>query len=346
MDNISGDDLIASVEVKLTFAERYIWAGWHVFIVKEDKTTFANCTNCSALGHDHDFATCGHLICHAQHAGTTDMNKIREMFNIYPRASLAVATGRKSGIVALDFEAHADDPELPTGLEVLDRWEEFTGGMELTPTLTARTASGGRHLIYRVGPDDVVTGRNRILPSMDVKAEGGYIVLPPAPGREWIHTGLPSEAPPGLLPWLSARDGKKSSAWNSRTTGLRSPHADGYNFELFFRNGCPGGHRDDFINDLIFRLRKRGKTYDEAESIVRYAYDQIAQPPYAKYQMEWRHVEYKLQRNWRTVKPDEVPETLRRWAAQAATGGNGWSQDQEGNTVKQVGRVTIVRRNR
>lgn len=323
MDNISGDEPNVSVEAKLASAERYTQvAGWRVFVVRENKSTFANCVNCAEAGADHDFATCGHLICHAQHAGTTDMNKIREMFELYPSALLAVATGRKSGIIALDFEGHTDDPELPTGLEVKDDWESFTNGMVLTPTLEAATRSGGRHLIYNVGPDDAVISRNRVLPNMDVKADGGYIVLPPGPGRFWVHTGLPSEAPNGLIEWLTARDGRKSSAWIGKTSGERVGHADGYNFELFFRDHCPGGYRDEFINDLIFRLRKRNRSFAEAENIVRSAWERVAQPPYAKYYMKWEHVHYKLERVWRTVAPEtiddvEIPETLRTMARNA-----------------------------
>lgn len=346
MDTISCSDAIPSIEEKLAAAERYTQvAGWRIFVVRENKSTFPNCVNCAEAGYDHNFANCGHLFCHAQHAGTTDMGKIREMFSVYPGALLAVATGRASRLIALDFEGHTDDPELPTGLEVLDGWESYTSGMTLPSTLMAQTRSGGRHLLYIT--EESVTSRNRILPNTDVKADGGYIVLPPGPGRVWVNRGLPAQAPDALVDWLNARKGRESSAWIGRTTGQRVGHADGYNFDLFFRDGCPGGYRDDFINDLIFRLRKRGKTYAEAENIVRYAHSRVAQPPNAKFFMPWTDVEYKLQRVWRTVKSDAdaLPETLKRWAAQSQQPNGGWSQDQEGNTVKQVGRVTIVRRN-
>jgi hypothetical protein len=346
MDTISCSDTIPSIDEKLAAAERYTSvAGWRIFVVRENKSTFPNCTTCAEAGYDHDFASCGHMFCHAQHAGTTDMGKIAEMFSVYPKALLAVATGRVSRLIALDFEGHTDDPELPTGLEVLDAWESYTSGMTLPPTLMARTRSGGQHLLYIT--DEPVVSRNRILPNTDVKADGGYIVLPPGPGRTWINRGLPSGAPDSLITWLNNREGRQSSAWNSRVTGQRVGHADGYNFTLFFRDGCPGGYRDEFINDLIFRLRKNGKTYAEAEQIVRYAHSRVAQPPYAKYPMPWSDVEYKLRRVWRTVTSDEdaVPDTLKRWAAEARNGG-GWTQDSDGNTVKNVGRVTIVRRNR
>jgi len=351
----------------LASAERYTQvAGWRIFIVRENKSTFPNCVTCAEAGYTHKFSECGHLLCHAQHAGTTDMDRIREMFERYPNGLLAVATGRVSRLIALDFEAHTDDPELPTGLDVLDGWESYTQGMTLPNTLVAQTGSGGRHLLYQIGDDDVVTSRNRILPSTDVKGDGGYVVLPPGPGRVWITRGLPAHAPAELLTWLAERRGRSSTAWNSKTTGQRVGHADGYDFELFFRAGCPGGYRDEFINDLIFRLRKRGKSYAEAINIVQYAHSMVAQPPYAKYYMPWDHVQYKLDRVWRTVQPDavEIPRVAQHWiekmtqatqttetttmaTTETATASHTTAQAQDdGTLIHNEGRVTIVRRAR
>lgn len=66
----------------------------------------------------------------------------------------------------------------------------------LPPTLTAATGSGGRHLIYRLR-DDAPEIRNRrgIAPKVDIRGEGGQIVI--APSRH--HSG-------GAYRWLDARE--------------------------------------------------------------------------------------------------------------------------------------------
>lgn len=303
-----------TVAEKIAYAEAYIGQGWHVFVVRANKTTLPSCDTCRSAGPAHDRERCDHLVCHGFYAGTRDIARIGDMLTHYPGGLLALRTGQHSGIIALDFESHADSHELPTGLEVLDNWESYTQGMTLPETLTARTASGGIHRLYRT--DVVIPGRNRILPSTDLKAEGGYIVLPPAPGRAWSRLGL-VEAPESLLTWITQREARRSSAWNSRVTGKPVGHATGYNFHLFFRDGCPGGYRDDFINDLLFRLRKSRKTPDEARAIVRHAWERVAQPPYAKYYMSWEDVEYKLGRVWHTVPVDPLPDVVGRWVEQA-----------------------------
>lgn len=320
MDTIPSSDSVPSVADKLAYAEMYLKGGWHLFVVNSTKICFPMCNGCRNAGPDHDRENCGHLLCHGFYAATNDIDRIRKMFVNHPDGHLALRTGQPSGVFALDFEAHAAAPELPTGNEVHDAWESFTG-IEIPETLMARSASGGLHRLYKT--DEVVPGRPRLLPSTDLKAEGGYIVLPPAPGRRWLTNGPLAEAPENLLEWLRYKKHKESTAWNSKTTGLKVGHAHGYDFNLFFREGCPGGYRDDFVNDLLFRLRKRGKTIEEAASIAESAWRRVAQPPYAKYFMPWSDVEYKLLRVWQTVKPDPIPDTIRRWAAQAQsqTGG-------------------------
>lgn len=336
-----------SVDQKLAYAEMYLSGGWKIFIVRETKVTFPQCNPCRDAGHDHDREACPHLLCHGFYAATSNIDTIRAMLTAYPAGLLALRTGRASRVFALDFESHSDSPELPSGTEVLDAWEQYVG-FELPLSLTARSQSGGIHRLFRT--NERVGGRTRVLPSTDVKAEGGYVVLPPAPGREWLSTRL-DDAPPLLLDWLRERRGTKSSAWVSRTTGQRVGHAAGYDFQLFLREGCPGGYRDDFINDLLFRLRKAGKSPQEAWQVAYDAWRRVAQPPYAKYHMPFAHVEYKLRRVWQTVGPDEIPDVVRGWVAQARRerdGGSdasgGWHADADGNTVKKVGRTTIVRR--
>lgn len=71
------------------------------------------------------------------------------------------------------------------GLESLTQWETENGGP--WPTLTQRTQSGGYHFVYRQ-PDDGMRTEGDMLPGVEVRATGSYIMLEPSVGLEGAWT--------------------------------------------------------------------------------------------------------------------------------------------------------------
>jgi hypothetical protein len=171
--------------------------GWPVFMLGRSKRPVANCQSCH-LATDHDPATCGHLTCHGFYAATTDPARVAAIIAAVPRGQLAVRTGAISGLLVVDVDpAHGGT----TSMHQL-----LTEGL-LPRTRRVITGSGGQHLYYRHPghpvPSRPMPGRRGI----DIKADGGYVVLPPS-----IHhrTGLPyrwatttgpgtAEMPPALV---------------------------------------------------------------------------------------------------------------------------------------------------
>ena len=118
-----------------------------------------------------------------------------------PHANIGAATGRKSGIWVLDVDPqHGGDVALG---------EIEAKHAPLPLTIEASTPSGGRHLYWHwnaEGPE-IRNSAGRIGPGLDVRGEGGSIVLPPsmlADGRgyHWIKNGARSFA--DSPPWLVA----------------------------------------------------------------------------------------------------------------------------------------------
>ena len=361
-----------------TAATAYVVRGWYVFLVRPTKSTFGNCDTCRAAGPAHEPSGCGHLLCHGFYAGTRDLDRVARMIAHHPDGLLALRTGSISGVTVLDFESHTTDPALPTGLDVYDSWESWTDGISLPATLQARTGSGGLHVF--LGTRAGLRSVNRILPNTDVKADGGYVVLPPAPGRRWLPAGgsgddadwTVGDCPPGLLNWLRMSRVSRTRGGGGSGTGGGSGgggagvvgHAVGYDFHRFLREGCPGGMRDEFFNDLIFRTRRRGVDRATAQRLVREAWKRCAQPPAAAWYMPWRHVEYKLDRVWRTVEVERVvlDEVLSRWVVDVTgvqIGGEvgespgagdvrvdrgDVSDERRAPRTRRVGRITIVDR--
>lgn len=292
------DVIVPDLNGKLAYAMSYVRRGWHVFVLGAGRTPLPNCIACRDAGPEHDREACACLVCHGFYAATLDVDRINMMLTLYPEGGLAVRTGQPSNIIVLDCEGDGE----PTGTDVLDAWESWVDA-DWCPngTIQARTPSGGLHLFYEWVPG--VKSRNRVLPGVDVKSDGGYVAVPCGePGRTWTESAIESPRPPSpaLASWLRSARGMARGG-----PGGSAGHSGGYDYQEFVKTGCPGGMRDEFFNDMCFRLRRAGATKEEAESQLRAAWSRCQQPPDTQWFMPWEHVEYKLHRVWQTVAQDD-----------------------------------------
>ena len=107
-----------------------------------------------------------------------------------------MATGKKSGVVALDFDRKNGKPGLETREDLHRRFK--------IDTLTAATPTGGIHEFFKY-PDSICNAVVR-LPGLDIRTDGGYVLVVPSvvgdkPYR-WTHVALPAEIPAGLIALL------------------------------------------------------------------------------------------------------------------------------------------------
>jgi hypothetical protein len=103
---------------------------------------------------------------------TTDPAIIRAWWERWPEANIGCATGA-SGLVVIDLDPRHGG---------IDAWEALAGRLGLSvATRKARTGSGGLHLYFKA-PAGVTIGNSagKLGPGIDVKASGGYVVLPPS----------------------------------------------------------------------------------------------------------------------------------------------------------------------
>lgn len=176
----------------LTAALRYADEGWSVFMLGRTKRPVANCAACREADAEHDSEACPCLTCHGFYSATRDPDRIRAMVRATPGGMLAGRTGAPSGVVAVDI-----DPR--HGGQV---------NRELMPrTAYVRTGSNppGLHLDYRHPGVCVPNSVGRLGPGVDVRGDGGYVVLPPSvhprTGRpyEWVRRVPVEEMPPALV---------------------------------------------------------------------------------------------------------------------------------------------------
>lgn len=172
-------------------------------------------------------------------SATTDPAHIRQ----WPPATNAIGMPTGNGRVVIDIDS-------AKGGERDDAWPE---------TFTVRTRSGGLHLHYWTSAK-IRNSASRLAPHVDVRGEGGYVVIPPTPGYEELggpFTQLPD--------WLVEQCGRH----RGYGAGLaESPKL------------VPLGERNAHLTDLAVRF-VRGGIVDPA-AIERYLsaeYTAVCQPP-------------------------------------------------------------------
>jgi hypothetical protein len=346
MPTVPGNDFL---DEQLSWARMYISIGWPVFILGVNKQPVALCDRCRNENAMHDRQACTCLLCHGFYAATLDINRVAEMLVRHPEGQMAVRTGAASDLVVLDFESTSDGSELEvTGLDVLEQWEGWVGGWSLPKTLVARTESGGVHLFYSYSSVGYrVRQKIRPLPSMDVKAEGGYVAVPSALGhREWRTSPIARRpAPVGidLANWLmSSPQGRHHKQGLSGRYSLGGTTGVSYDYDAALRDGPPTGMRDHFFNDMIFRMRKAGDSMETVEETALRIWERLPQDmdPFL-----WDWVLYKIDRVFATVLPSDILTGIQKtWARVRET--HNVQVDMHTPGVQKHGRVTIVPRER
>ena len=125
------------------------------------------------------------------HTATNDPDAILTAFHRPGADLIGMPTGIPSGLVVIDVDVRPDR----SGMIWLDENREC-----LPETRTHKTRSGGLHLIFR-RPEGVVirNSAGRIAPGVDVRGDGGYVILPPSPGYSVADSTDPAEMPRWLV---------------------------------------------------------------------------------------------------------------------------------------------------
>lgn len=126
--------------------------------------------------------------------------EVRGWWTKWPWASIGLVTGKLSGISAIDV-----DPR--------------HGGTEdgLPETVKSQTGGGGSHHFYQYDPS--VYSQNGLTQGIDLKSDGGYVILPPSEHKsgnkyKWIIPPFVNEFKP-LPQWvIDSQQVKKTSAFD------------------------------------------------------------------------------------------------------------------------------------
>ena len=164
----------------LEAAIKYARMGWQVF-------------PCHPTGHQP-------LVARGFYAASTDEQQIREWWSYHLNAAIGLRTGETSGVFAVDI-----DPRNGGDISLENMEDEHS---KLPNTVESQTGGGGRHLLFRWPDRPVSCSTGKIAPGIDIKGDGGYIILPPSDhksGRQycWLFGQGPGECKIADAPeWL------------------------------------------------------------------------------------------------------------------------------------------------
>ncbi len=194
---------------------------------------------------------------------TNDEARLQSWLKRFPNCNWAVATGQASGVFALDVDGEE-------GLESLAAYE--AQDCKLPQTLTTRTGRG-RHL-WLGWPLDGVVVRNsagKLAPGLDVRGEGGYVVVPPSVHPSGaLYDFADEQVPVAVAPdWLLERIAQSSTA--------PYPH-DGIAAQLQ-GNAIPEGQRNDVLTSLAGSMRRKNMTLSAINAALLAENSQRCNPP-------------------------------------------------------------------
>jgi hypothetical protein len=179
---------------------------------------------------------------HGLKDASADAEIITSWWQARPDCNIAVATGNISKVFVIDVDGVDGELELR-------RLEAEHG--ELPPTVEAITGNG-RHVYFRMPNIPVRNSASRVAPGIDVRADGGYCIVPPSThptGKQYAWSVDSAAAFAEAPAWLLARIGKPG-----RKSSAPTPPAE---WRDLIRGGVSDGVRNDTFTRLAGYLLRR-----------------------------------------------------------------------------------------
>jgi hypothetical protein len=169
-----------------------------------------------------------------------DPARVTALWTQYRGEMIGMPTGSRSGVFVVDVDRLEALGELPR---------------EMPETLTVRTPSGGLHFYLNFA--DGITNRTGQLPAgIDVRGEGGYVIVPPSAGYTVEHRAPIADAPEQLLEIIREKPAREA----------RQPRPG---VKVDIETGpIPEGGRNNTLASIGGRLRACGFDLDGIEDAL------------------------------------------------------------------------------
>jgi hypothetical protein len=142
-----------------------------------------------------------------------DKKEIESWWADNPNYNIGIITGKLSNILAIDLDKYKSEYSEEVVLQYIP---------DSTETVIDRSPRGGEHLYFQFPTDFELSIHSSILPGVDYRGEGGYILAPPSvfegKASEWIipPNGKPlPPAPDALLRFLKRNNNNYNNNYNN-----------------------------------------------------------------------------------------------------------------------------------
>ena len=154
----------------------------------------------------------------------------------FPNANVGIVTGAISGLVVIDLDTE----------EAKDSFKELNHDYDLSFVPRSHTGKGW-HLFFE-HPGSMIPNRASIIPGLDVRGDGGYVVAPPSvhPNGQFYEWEVPINGP--LPPLPSELIKLIFSQGNGAIRGAAPP----------IEGSIPKGERNASLTSLAGSMRRRG----------------------------------------------------------------------------------------
>lgn len=220
---------------------------------------------------------------------TSNLAAYKELHNNKPH-NIGMPTGAVNGGFVLDIDPRHGGNETFAQL--------ISEHGPLPPTWQAKTQSGGTHYFFKWDDNRPVGNRANVLPGLDIRGDGGYVLLPPSQVTgtyEWVRSPSKYE----LLPapeWL----------WTILDESTNQREAIDFSR---YANGIEDGQRNESFTKIIGTLLGRGIDMHLAWALVTSYNLTHCQPPLE---------EAELLKTFRSIANREISKRQRRqrkWGA-------------------------------
>lgn len=200
------------------------------------------------------------------HAASTDLETVEAWFSTFKDAKIGVPTGERSGwwVVDLDRKPGIDGPDTWADLEVQNGRAD--------DTRTVCTPSGGYHLYFRHPGAGIKVGTNagQLGLGVDIRGDGGYVIVPPSAGYEYEAGSdmVIAEAPSWLLRRCIVRDEPPAEPVQVEPQEPKA-FGDGVDVAQCIANILNGSPLHDSLRDLAAHFMATGVSEFAAIEILR-----------------------------------------------------------------------------
>ncbi len=203
------------------------------------------------------------LTMHGFKDASTNPGVVNGFWNSHHGASIGMPTGRASGISVMDVDR-------------LQALEEL--GFELPDTMTASTPRGGHHYYFR-HVEGITNSPGGLPDGIDIRGEGGYVLVPPSPGYEVVSRAPIADFPPELLELIRSRRREEGGAGTrrTRTRAVGGPSST---------EPIPEGCRNRTLFFWALDRKDEGRSHDEVFDLTLTENDARCTPPLEQEEVE------------------------------------------------------------